>query len=76
MRVTTVRVRYLTTRLKLQLCSVVGQPPGHQVQDVLRQLTAGPLVPVDDGEVQRDHAESLTRDPMALDPVVTLAGPG
>jgi len=66
----------LTTRLKLQLCSVVCQAPRHQVQNVLRELAAGPLIAVDDGEIQGDDAQSLAGYAVTVDALVALAGPG
>lgn len=70
-------MRSLTTRLKFQLREVVlRQAPGNQVQDVLSELTAGPLIAIDDGQVQGDQAESFTRDTVAFDALVALTGPG
>lgn len=76
MRITAVVMSFLTPRLKLQLRSVSFEAPGHQVQNILRELAASPLVAVDDRQVQGDGAEGLAGDPVTVDALVALAGPG
>lgn len=65
----------LTMGHQSQLSSVVGDTPGDQVQNVLGQLPARPLIPVHDGQVQGDDAQTLTADAVALDPLVAVTGP-
>jgi hypothetical protein len=71
-----VNMDFLATRLQSQLSSVVRYPPRHQVQNVLSQLPAGPLVPVDDGQIQRHHTKTFAADAVTFDAFVTVAGPG
>ena len=76
MRIATVRMSWLTTRLKIETSSVRLQAPCHQVQDVLGQLSARPLVPVHDGQVHDDRTEGFAADAMAFDARIPVAGPG
>jgi hypothetical protein len=76
MRITTVTMDFLTTGLQSQLSSVLIQAPYHQIQNVLSQLPARPLVPVHDRQIQSDSTNGTTTDPVTFDPFVTITGPG
>lgn len=74
MQIATVRMGWLTTRAQILLRDLDGEPPGDEVQDVLNDLTACPLVPAGDGELHDDQAQRLTLNAVAFDLAVAFAG--
>ena len=67
-------MRWLTARAQILLRDLDGEPPGDEVQDVLNDLTARPLVPAGDGELHNDQAEGFALDAVAFDLTVAFAG--
>jgi len=75
MSIPTVLMRLQAPGLEVERgTSFVAQAPCDVVENILSELTAPPLVPANDSQAHGDNTQGFSRDVVALDAIVSVAG--